>query len=164
MRIVSDHESVPDNSNRLAPGSVDLVCLSEMVFTGAFTRAIITFSQRRQAHGPISSRIFTGYVFPNADSIKPFLEDPVTGPTSRFCSELAIRLRCHVVAGYPERLPDEEIEPGIDEWGNTITRVGANSAILVGPDGGCVGRYRKTNLFETDTTWAKPGKLTHPRV
>jgi len=48
-------------------------------------------------------------------------------------------------------------EPGVDEWGNDIMRVGANSAILFGPDGECVGRYRKTNLFETDTTWAKPG-------
>jgi len=115
----------------IAPGSVDLVCLSEMVFTG--------------------------YVFPNADSIKPFLEDPITGPTSRFCAELATHLRCHVVAGYPERLPDDEIEPGVDEWGNSITRVGANSAILFDPDGECVGRYRKTNLYETDTTWAKPG-------
>jgi protein N-terminal amidase len=112
----------------------------------------------------IPQRIFTGYVFPTADSIKPFLEEPITGPTSRFSSELATRLRCHVVAGYPERLPDEEIEPGVDEWGNDITRVGANSAILFGPDGGCVGKYRKTNLFETDTTWAKSGESPYLRV
>lgn len=115
----------------ITPGSVDLVCLSEMVFTG--------------------------YVFPNADSIKPFLEEPTTGPTSRFCSELAAHLQCHVVAGYPERLRDDEMEPGVDEWGNNIMRVGANSAVLFGPNGECVGRYRKTNLYETDTTWAKPG-------
>lgn len=108
--------------------------------------------------------VHTGYVFPSADFIKPFLEEPVTGPTSRFCLELATRLQCHVVAGYPERLPDDEIEPGIDERGNNITRIGANSAILFGPDGGCVGRYRKTNLFETDTTWAKPGNAFHPGI
>ena len=114
--------------------------------------------QRSRAYSLIPQRIYTGYVFPSADSIKPFLEDPITGPTSRFCAELATHLKCHVVAGYPERLPDDEVEPGVDEWGNAITRVGANSAIIFGPDGGCVGKYRKTNLWETDTTWAKPGK------
>lgn len=36
--------------------------------------------------------------------------------------------------------------------------VGANSAILYGPSGEWVGGYRKTNLFETDKSWAKPGK------
>ena len=106
----------------------------------------------------------TGYVFPNSDSIKPFLEDPITGPTSRFCADLATHLQCHVIAGYPERLPDDEVEPGVDEWGNGITRIGANSAVLFGPDGECVGRYRKTNLFETDTTWAKPGKNAPPSL
>lgn len=115
----------------LAPGSVDLVCLSEMVFTG--------------------------YVFPDSIAITPFLEEPITGPTSKFCSELAARLRCHVVGGFPERLKSDEVEPGVDDWGDEMTRVGANSAILCGPDGECVGTYRKSNLFETDTTWAKPG-------
>ena len=105
-----------------------------------------------------------GYTFPNSDSIKPFLEDPVTGPTSRFCAELATNLRCHVIVGYPERLLEEEIGPGVDEWGNDITRVGANSAILFGPGGECVGKYRKTNLYETDTTWAKPGESPHLRI
>ena len=136
----------------IAPGSVDLVCLPEMVFTGR-SRTPLSVKPREWSHTSTS-----GYVFSNADSIKPFLEDPITGPTSRFCFELATRLRCHVVAGYPERLPEEEIAPGVDEWGNDITRVGANSAILFAPDGECVGRYRKTNLFETDTTWAKPGE------
>ena len=36
--------------------------------------------------------------------------------------------------------------------------VGANSAILAGPEGDSIG-YRKTNMFETDKTWAKPGTL-----
>ncbi|KAG5646012.1 hypothetical protein DXG03_004614 [Asterophora parasitica] len=36
-------------------------------------------------------------------------------------------------------------------------QVGANSAIIYGPSGEWVGGYRKTNLFETDITWAKPG-------
>jgi protein N-terminal amidase len=36
-------------------------------------------------------------------------------------------------------------------------RIGANSAVVYGPDGVCVGGYRKTNLFEVDKCWAKPG-------
>jgi len=93
--------------------------------------------------------IFTGYDFPNAEAILPFLEEPETGQTSQFCKALASRLRCYVAAGYPERLSDEEkAEP---------PAVGANSAILYSPDGSCVGGYRKVNMFETDKTWAKPG-------
>ncbi|OJT15162.1 Protein N-terminal amidase [Trametes pubescens] len=116
---------------RLRPNTVDLVCLPEM--------------------------IFTGYVFPDADAISPSLEEPRTGPTSRFCAELAARLHCHVVAGYPERLPLHEVEHTELTDGRTIRRVGANAAALYGPDGNFVGEYRKTNLYDTDMTWAKPG-------
>ncbi|KAI0352595.1 hypothetical protein OH77DRAFT_1428296 [Trametes cingulata] len=101
--------------------------------------------------------IFTGYVFPDAPSISPYLEDPHTGPTARFCAALAARLRCYVVAGYPERLPPCEVETATLEDGRTVERVGANAAALYGPDGAFVGGYRKTNLYETDMTWAKPG-------
>lgn len=114
---------------QLRPNSVDLVCLPEM--------------------------IFTGYVFPNAAAIAPHLEHPRTGPTSRFCAELSARLHCYVVAGYPERLEPHEQEEALDE--HDITKVGANSAVLYGPDGECIGDYRKTNLYETDMTWAKAG-------
>ncbi|KAL0950147.1 hypothetical protein HGRIS_010143 [Hohenbuehelia grisea] len=112
----------------LQPRSVDLVCLPEM--------------------------IFTGYAFPNSAAILPHLEEPKTGPTSTFCASLARRLACHVVAGYPERLKDTEI-PQRSSNGPEI--VGANSAVLYGPDGEWIGRYRKTNLFETDMPWAKAG-------
>ncbi|KAJ7845376.1 carbon-nitrogen hydrolase [Mycena olivaceomarginata] len=101
----------------IPPRSVDLVCLPEMVFSG--------------------------YVFDSAAAISPYLEHPRTGPTSMFCAELAQRLKCYVVAGYPE---------------HTGARVvGANSAALYGPGGEWVGGYRKTNLYSTDQTWAKPG-------
>ncbi|KAI0700374.1 carbon-nitrogen hydrolase [Cerioporus squamosus] len=109
---------------RLQPDTVDLVCLPEM--------------------------IFTGYVFPDAQSITPFLEEPRTGPTSRFCALLAARLRCYVVAGYPERLPPADGEAN-------DMKVGANAAALYGPDGEFVGDYRKTNLYTTDMTWARAG-------
>jgi predicted amidohydrolase len=61
---------------------------------------------------------FTGYAFPDARAIAPHLEPPLTGPTSAFCAHLAARVRCFVVAGYPELLPP------------TDTPIGANSAAL----------------------------------
>ncbi|KAF8215013.1 carbon-nitrogen hydrolase [Mycena galopus ATCC 62051] len=109
--------------------SVDLVCLPEMAFSG--------------------------YVFDSAAAISPYLEYPRTGPTSMFCAELAQRLECYVVAGYPERLEQSEVEQYLTETGTRV--VGANSAALYGPQGEWVGGYRKTNLFSTDKTWAKPG-------
>ena len=101
-----------------------------------------------------------GYVFSDVSHISPFLEDPQTGPTSRFCAELAKRLHCYVIAGYPERLaPDEERRPVLDQqpYQTATEEVGANSAIFYGPTGDFVGNYRKTNSFETDMTWSKPG-------
>ncbi|KAK7048713.1 carbon-nitrogen hydrolase [Favolaschia claudopus] len=113
----------------IPPKSVDLVCLPEM--------------------------IFSGYVFNNAAAISPYLEDPRTGPTSMFCAELAHRLKCYVVAGYPERLELSEVEQYLADTGEHV--VGANSAIMYGPEGEWVGGYRKTNLFFLDKPWAKPG-------
>ncbi|KAF4590237.1 Carbon-nitrogen hydrolase [Pleurotus pulmonarius] len=111
----------------IEPHSVDLVCLPEM--------------------------IFTGYTFPDATSISSVLEEPSAGPTSKFCAELAERLRCYVVTGYPERLRPEEVPSG-DEADQPV---GANSAVMYGPNGDLINNYRKTNLFDTDKTWAKAG-------
>ncbi|KAH9080398.1 carbon-nitrogen hydrolase [Lactarius deliciosus] len=96
----------------LAPGSVDLLCLPEM--------------------------IFTGYAFENASAILPFLEDPQTGVTSEFCASIAQRL-------------------AMPHGGEVVDVVGANSAVVYGPDGARVGHYRKSHLFYMDKTWAKPG-------
>lgn len=103
-----------------------------------------------------------GYAFPNAHSIAPYLEHPKTGPTSLFCRELAQRLRCYVTAGYPERLEPHEVEKGPDNDGAEVEKIGANSAVLYGPSGEWVGGYRKTNLYETDMTWAKAGTISYP--
>ncbi|GJE88441.1 carbon-nitrogen hydrolase [Phanerochaete sordida] len=124
------------------PGTVDLVCLPEM--------------------------IFSGYVFKDADAISPYLEDPETGPTSRFCAALSKRLGCYVIAGYPEALGPAEPRSTIIMENYEHEEVGANSAMVYAPDGTRVGNYRKTNPFETDKTWAKPGtgfatyNLPHP--
>ncbi|KAJ6583969.1 carbon-nitrogen hydrolase [Mycena vulgaris] len=113
----------------IPPRSVDLVCLPEMVFSG--------------------------YVFEGAAAISPYLEQSRTGPTSRFCAELAQRLKCYVVAGYPERLEQSEAAQYLSQTGTHV--VGANSAAFYGPEGEWVGGYRKTNLYSTDKTWAMPG-------
>ncbi|KAG6885654.1 hypothetical protein C0993_011788 [Termitomyces sp. T159_Od127] len=132
---------------------------------------------------------FTGYVFESAETISPYLEEPRTGPSSLFCREVAIHLGCYVAGGYPERLSEEErlvesqadrsirfpvggmdIETTSDVDTLSATPVGANSAIIYGPSGEWVGGYRKTNLYETDKTWAKPGtgftsfSLTPPSI
>ncbi|PPQ80441.1 hypothetical protein CVT25_001768 [Psilocybe cyanescens] len=128
---------------KISPRSVDLLCFPEMAFTG--------------------------YVFDNASAIAPHLELPRTGVTSQFCAEWAKTLECYVMAGYPEKLESKELEemertskesgdqPRETHDGKKIEQVGANSAVIYGPDGAWVGGYRKTNLFETDLTWAKPG-------
>ncbi|PFH49956.1 hypothetical protein AMATHDRAFT_48295 [Amanita thiersii Skay4041] len=104
-----------------------------------------------------------GYVFKNSEEIRPYLEKPQSGPTSQFCAELARQLKCYVLAGYPEVLPDHELKE-FSKQANDRERphiVGANSAIFYGPDGEWVGGYRKTNLFETDLSWAKQGAYTY---
>ncbi|KZT73961.1 carbon-nitrogen hydrolase [Daedalea quercina L-15889] len=132
-RVQENIETARRLCAQLAPRSVDLVCLPEMVFSG--------------------------YVFPDAESIAPYLEEPGIGPTSLFSAELAKRLHCHVAAGFPERLSPEEAKAveTREVAGKQIQPVGANSAVLYGPDGQLVGTYRKTNLFMTDMTWAVPG-------
>ncbi|KIK69821.1 hypothetical protein GYMLUDRAFT_34230 [Collybiopsis luxurians FD-317 M1] len=116
---------------KLKPGSVDLICFPEM--------------------------IMSGYNFENAQAISPYLELPKSGPTSRFCSELAEQLECYVFAGYPERLTGDETLTNSAEGEHDARIVGANSAVLYDPRGEQVGHYRKTNLFVTDRTWAKSG-------
>ncbi|KAJ3516874.1 hypothetical protein NLJ89_g857 [Agrocybe chaxingu] len=122
-----------------------------------------------------------GYVFENAAAISPFLEKPRTGPTCQFCSELAKKLECYVIAGYPEVLDPAELNaddpspvngaPNAAEGpdkrpessstsGSTTKReqVGTNSAALYGLDGEWIGGYRKSYLYETDLAWAKQGE------
>jgi predicted amidohydrolase len=100
-----------------------------------------------------------GYAFESASAILPFLEHPQTGVTSQFCASIAQRLGCHVAAGYPERLEPDEVEKRTLEDGSVVDVVGANSAVVYGPDGTRVGHHRKSHLFYMDKPWAKPGKL-----
>jgi protein N-terminal amidase len=101
----------------------------------------------------------TGYAFESASAILPFLEHPQTGATSQFCASAAQRLRCHVAAGYPERLEPDEVGTRTLDDGSVVDVVGANSAVVYAPDGTRVGHYRKSHLYDTDKPWAKPGTL-----
>lgn len=98
-----------------------------------------------------------GYVFRNAAHIRPHLEHPKTGPTATFCSELASRLHCYVASGFCERISDDEVTQGSDFEGKPVTLIGANSAVVYGPSGEWVHGYRKSNLYNTDMSWAIPG-------
>ncbi|EAU86153.2 hydrolase [Coprinopsis cinerea okayama7 len=118
--------------SNLQPHTLDLICFPEMAFTG--------------------------YVFDDAEAIGPYLEERHTGPTSQFCAELAKKLNCYVMAGYPERLSEaERAEPVVDTEKSCPNPVGANSAVVYGRNGELVSHYRKSNLYDTDMTWAKPG-------
>jgi len=80
---------------------------------------------------------------------------------------MARTLECYVFAGYPEVLSSGELS---NSETTTVTtnspsdnkQVGANSAIIYGPNGEWVGGYRKTHLYQTDKTWAKAGELSSP--
>ena len=133
----------------IQPGSVDLVCFPEMIFTGINNLAITVSIQAYIS--------LLGYDFPSAEAIKPFLEEPKKGTTSKFCESLAKHLGCYVTAGYPEGIKNEE--KGFRDDGSPM--VGANSAIICDRDGNCIGNYRKVNMWETDKTWAKPGNHIH---
>ena len=69
-------------------------------------------------------------------------------------------MRCYVAAGYPERLEPHEVTKRTNEDDDSVVDVvGANSAVIYGPDGVRVGHYRKSHLFYMDKTWAKPGQF-----
>jgi len=79
------------------------------------------------------------------------------------------------MAGYPERLEGKELEDALQADSQARSNsdqdmpenrhiVGANSAHFYAPDGTSVGHYRKSNLFQTDKTWALAGRCTLSRL
>ncbi|EJD50406.1 carbon-nitrogen hydrolase [Auricularia subglabra TFB-10046 SS5] len=110
-------------SSSIERGSIDLLVLPEMAFSG--------------------------YVFRSPDAIRPHLEHRVTGPTTAFAQDLASKLSCAVIAGYPQTLEENEVR---EEH-----QVGANAAVVCAPDGGIAAVYRKTNLYDGDLPWCLPG-------
>ncbi len=86
----------------------------------------------------------TGYVFSGREEIAGLVE-PVPGPTTRFFGELARRHGMHIVYGFPE------VDPATDFY--------YNAAVLIGPNGDVLGRYRKMQSFINETVWARDGDL-----
>nr|XP_018266445.1 protein N-terminal amidase [Kwoniella dejecticola CBS 10117]OBR88603.1 protein N-terminal amidase [Kwoniella dejecticola CBS 10117] len=146
-RVSENAAKVARMTRHLQPGSLDLLVLPEMCLSG--------------------------YVFNHPTAILPYLEPQRIGPTSLLAQSLAQRLRCHVIAGYPEALPSAPQPPETDaersqsesnagpssmkQLEGEGTGVGWNSAVVVAPSGEVVGNYRKTFRFETDKSWAKEG-------
>lgn len=101
---------------RLQPGSVDLVVLPEMALSG--------------------------YIFSTPTSILPYLEPTTAGPTTQLAQSLATRLRCHVVAGYPEALPTAPVYqapssgssdlPGYSTSTSTSTGISSSTGVAGG--------------------------------
>ncbi|KAH0826210.1 carbon-nitrogen hydrolase [Lanmaoa asiatica] len=89
---------------------------------------------------------------PRSVDLVCFPEMIFSGPTSTFCAELARHLHCHVVAGLPERL---DSEPDVSSLSPPTP--GANTALLYDATPDLLHTYRKSNLFTTDLTWARPG-------
>jgi predicted amidohydrolase len=89
----------------------------------------------------------SGYIFRDRAHIAPFAE-PARGPTFEALAPLAAEGRRWLVVGFAERDRDRLF----------------NSALVIDPRGGLAGVYRKTLLFEADTTWATPGDTGYLRL
>ena len=50
----------------------------------------------------LSEMVFTGYTFKDKEDIRPYLEKAGEGPTFDWCASQAKRLGCWVFCGYPE--------------------------------------------------------------
>lgn len=88
----------------------------------------------------------SGYIFPDAESVRPFCE-PRNGPSVKLFQREAQRSDVVICFGWPELDP--------------VTEELFNSAAVCFPDGR-VEYYRKNLLYEADETWARPGNTPYP--
>ena len=56
----------------------------------------------------LSEMVFTGYKFSDKKDIEPYLEKAGEGPTFEWCSNQAKRLTCWVFCGYPEIVHEDD--------------------------------------------------------
>jgi len=90
---------------------------------------------------------FTGYIFENRDDIRPLCEEAGKGKIFAFCSNLAQRLSCYVMCGYPEIYFEKE---------NKKEHF-YNSLYVIDREGKLYHNYRKHFLYENDHAWAEEG-------
>ncbi|RIW38806.1 nitrilase [Bacillus salacetis] len=88
----------------------------------------------------------TGYYYADRAGIEPFV-DSIPGKTTKAFEKLTKKYDSYIAFGMAE--VDEE------------TDIYYNSAALVGPDG-YIGKYRKTQMWETEMHWAAWGDLGVP--
>ncbi|OQO01115.1 hypothetical protein B0A48_13358 [Cryoendolithus antarcticus] len=102
---------------------------------------------------------FTGYNFPSAEAIAPYLEPTAAGRTTQWAITTAKRLRCHVVVGYPEISGVSTALNGSLTEQPLTTERHYNSTVTVSPTGEIVSHYRKAFLYYTDESWASEGPV-----
>ncbi len=86
----------------------------------------------------------TGYQFTSRDEAYN-LAEPIPGPTTEFCTDLAKKKNLFVIAGLAERDGDAVY----------------NSSVITGPEG-FIGRYRKIHLFDTEKNVFSAGEQAPP--
>jgi len=91
----------------------------------------------------------TGYAFESRREIAPLTES-IPGPTTVAFGEVSRKYGCYICIGLPER--DER------------TGIFYNSAVLIGPNGGVLARYRKASPAFKENLWAAKGNLPVPVV
>ena len=142
-----------------------IACVQFAAKLGLVDENILKLDEIIDRHGAMSvdwivlpELAMTGYNFPSADAIKPFLERAGEGPSARWAKKIASRFNCLVTVGYPE-LVDSLDSFGSTNLGNhNIERLPAyNSTITVSASGEVVAHYRKSFLYYTDDTWAQEG-------
>ncbi|UOQ92385.1 nitrilase [Halobacillus shinanisalinarum] len=88
----------------------------------------------------------TGYMYEDREAIEPFV-DTIPGKTTATFAKIAKENHGYIVFGMAE----------VDEK----TGLYYNSAVLIGPDG-YIGKYRKTQMWETEMHWAAWGDMGVP--
>ncbi|KAK2749842.1 Carbon-nitrogen hydrolase [Myotisia sp. PD_48] len=101
---------------------------------------------------------FTGYNFPSLKAIRPYFENPESGPSLEWARSAASRLGSVVGVGYPEIYPSQSsISSSGSEDGDQDER-GFNSLLFVDEEGKSLLNYRKHFLYYTDEPWAHEGE------
>jgi len=84
---------------------------------------------------------WTGYLWPDAPSVRPWAETAGSGPGQDTMRDWSLRWDLTLIYGFPE-------------WaGGDLF----NSQGIASPDGAVNPVYRKTHLFDADHWWAQPG-------
>ena len=82
----------------------------------------------------------TGYIFTDSKDVFPLCEE-AEGETFKFFSGICAKHKCFMAYGFPEKSGENLY----------------NSQNLISPEGSLLATYRKVNLYEADTFWAKEG-------